>query len=530
MGSQVGVAVGTMTPSAGQVQSSGIVLQHYAEPDKVTGICLPSWRITSSSIVYYSNLASGTATTVKGEVYVRGERAYRFQADVATIDAVSYPNSVLQVLGNLKVAEKTTGATLHCKVLTWEAVSQILRLGGPATNSKRLNTLSGGSGLGLRTVGASNRGVKGVLPALDEQMMSLSLGDSQHWKSPAIGGVCRTHIKVPGTYFSGVDLSLNLKSWAAKKLLAFKVALGRIMKRTFESSDKNSFAFSTVKRKRIFPAIVASPKEASQKSNSSVDVIVNAEEGLIFDFARGRIHSPGFLSLSCPALQAEVHAGAGEVILHKDTSVFLQGGVSAKVKSFNLQAQRLYFSVSDADAHFKTDGLKFTRVNSKSQTEIAAQTNMAEQEIQVSAFANDTKFPPNAVVRFDSRLSQMYIRSPGLRVHPQKHFTACHSCCYAECSIFGSSRIVLRRNKPLSNMRGIVQVLGKQLLSSLHVSLRTGQNRNFVGIDFTVSEWFTSSPKILMRGSIDQETLLAAFNTSGNDILIAEGDVRIWWQ
>ncbi|XP_024375313.1 uncharacterized protein [Physcomitrium patens] len=461
-----------MTPSAGQVQSSGIVLQHYAEPDKVTGICLPSWRITSSSIVYSSNLASGTATTVKGEVYVRGERAYRFQADVATIDAVSYPNSVLQVLGNLKVAEKTTGATLHCKVLTWEAVSQILRLGGPATNSKRLNTLSGGSGLGLRTVGASNRGVKGVLPALDEQMMSLSLGDSQHWKSPAIG----------------------------------------------------------VKRKRIFPAIVASPKEASQKSNSSVDVIVNAEEGLIFDFARGRIHSPGFLSLSCPALQAEVHAGAGEVILHKDTSVFLQGGVSAKVKSFNLQAQRLYFSVSDADAHFKTDGLKFTRVNSKSQTEIAAQTNMAEQEIQVSAFANDTKFPPNAVVRFDSRLSQMYIRSPGLRVHPQKHFTACHSCCYAECSIFGSSRIVLRRNKPLSNMRGIVQVLGKQLLSSLHVSLRTGQNRNFVGIDFTVSEWFTSSPKILMRGSIDQETLLAAFNTSGNDILIAEGDVRIWWQ
>lgn len=36
---------------------------------------------------------------MNGEVYVRGERAYKFQADVATIDAVSHPNSVLQVLG-----------------------------------------------------------------------------------------------------------------------------------------------------------------------------------------------------------------------------------------------------------------------------------------------------------------------------------------------------------------------------------------------------------------------------------------------
>jgi hypothetical protein len=36
---------------------------------------------------------------VNGEVYVRGERAYKFQADVATIDAVSHPNSVLQVVG-----------------------------------------------------------------------------------------------------------------------------------------------------------------------------------------------------------------------------------------------------------------------------------------------------------------------------------------------------------------------------------------------------------------------------------------------
>lgn len=54
----------SMSSSGGQVHASGIVLQHYAEPDKVTGLCLPSWRVTSSSIVYSPNLASGTATTV----------------------------------------------------------------------------------------------------------------------------------------------------------------------------------------------------------------------------------------------------------------------------------------------------------------------------------------------------------------------------------------------------------------------------------------------------------------------------------
>ena len=35
-------------------------------------------------------------------------------------------------------------------------------------------------------------------------------------------------------------------------------------------------------------------------------MIVNAQEGLVFDLAHGRISSPGFLSLSCPAFQAEV--------------------------------------------------------------------------------------------------------------------------------------------------------------------------------------------------------------------------------
>jgi hypothetical protein len=57
-----------MSPSEGQVHASGIVLQHYAEPDKVTGLCLPSWRVTSSSIVYSPNLGSGTATIVSATI------------------------------------------------------------------------------------------------------------------------------------------------------------------------------------------------------------------------------------------------------------------------------------------------------------------------------------------------------------------------------------------------------------------------------------------------------------------------------
>ncbi|KAG0573711.1 hypothetical protein KC19_VG203100 [Ceratodon purpureus] len=515
-----------MSPSEGQVHASGIVLQHYTEPDKVTGLCLPSWRVTSSSIVYSPNLASGTATTVNGEVYVRGEIAYKFQADVATIDAVSHPNSVLQVLGNLKVAEKTTGATLHCQVLTWEALSQILRLGGSDSKRKRLNTISGGSGLGLRSIGASKLGVARITAAGDGQILLPLQDNSQHFRQ----SVCHTHVKVPGTYLNGVDFGINLKSWATKKLCAITAVFGRIIKRTLESSCKNSLVLLAAKRQRLGPAPLISGKEASQKSFTSVDVIVNAEEGLIFDLAHGRISSPGFLSLSCPALQAEVQAGAGEVLLHKDTSMFLHRGVTAKVQGFTLEAQRLYFFTSDGDAQFKTDGLNLTRLHSKSQVEPEAKSKALGQEIPVTAYRGDPRsFPPNAVIRFNSRLSQLHLQSPGLEMNHYPMIT-CHSCCYAECGSYGSSRIILRKNKPLSNITGIVRVLGKQLLSAVHVSLETSQIRNIVGVEFVVSDWFTSSPKILLRENIDKESLLAAFQSSGNDVLIAEGDVRIRWQ
>lgn len=79
-------------------------------------------------------------------------------------------------------------------------------------------------------------------------------------------------------------------------------------------------------------------------------------------------------------------------------------------------------------------------------------------------------------------------------------------------------------------MACIVRVLCKQVFSALHVTVRTSQIRNLVGVEFVVSDWFTSSAKILLREDIDQERLLAAWKTSGTDVLIAEGDVRIWWQ
>lgn len=226
-----------------------------------------------------------------------------------------------------------------------------------------------------------------------------------------------------------------------------------------------------------------------------------------------------------------MQAGAGEVLLHKDTSMFLQRGVSAKVQGFHLQAQRLYFSTSDGDARFKTDSVSLTRIHPKSQTEPEAQLEVAERGNRMPAYNHgDMKdFPPNAVGRFNSRLSQLNFRSPGLEAH-QRPMTTCRSCCYAECSSYGSSRIVLRRNKPLRNMTCIVQVLCKQLFSALHVKLKTSQIRNLVGVEFVVSDWFTSSPKILLREDINQETLLTAFKMSGTDVLIAEGDVRIWWQ
>lgn len=222
----------------------------------------------------------------------------------------------------------------------------------------------------------------------------------------------------------------------------------------------------------------------------------------------------------------QVQAGAGEVVLlHKDTSMYLQRGVSAKVQGFHLQAQRLYFSTSDGDAHFKTDSLNLTRVHPKPQMEPEAQFKVRNQ---MPAYNDDMKsFPPNAVGRFNSRLSQLKsFHSPGLEVHHSPMTT----CCYAECGSYGSSRIVLRRNKPLNNMTCLVQVLCKQLFSALQVSLKTSQMRNLVGIEFVVSDWFSSSPKILLRQDIDRETLLAAFKMSGSDVLIAEGDVRIWWQ
>ena len=183
-------------------------------------------------------------------------------------------------------------------------MSQILRLGGSDNKRKQLNTISGGSRLGLRTIGSSNRSVAGVLVAGNGQMLSPPQDNLQHFKK----SVCRTHVKVPVTYLNGVDFRINLKSWATKKLCAITAVFGRIIKRTFESSCKTSLALLTAKRQRLCPAPLRSRKEASQKSNTSADVIVNAEEGLILDLAHGRISSPGFLSLSCPALQVEVKA------------------------------------------------------------------------------------------------------------------------------------------------------------------------------------------------------------------------------
>lgn len=183
-------------------------------------------------------------------------------------------------------------------------MSQILRLGGSDNRRKRVNTISGGSGLGLRTIGASTRSVGGVLAAGDGQTMLLPQDNSQYLRQ----SLCHTHVKVPGTYLNGVDFGINLKSWATKKLCAVTAVFRRIVKRTFESSCKNSLGLSTAKRQRFYPAPLESRKETSEKSITSVDVIVNAEEGLVFDLAHGRISSPGFLSLSCPALQAEVKA------------------------------------------------------------------------------------------------------------------------------------------------------------------------------------------------------------------------------
>jgi hypothetical protein len=179
--------------------------------------------------------------------------------------------------------------------------------------------------------------------------------------------------------------------------------------------------------------------------------------------------------------------------------MFLHRGVSAKVQGFTLEAQRLYFSTSDGNANFKTDSPNLTRLHPKPRVELEAKSKALGQEIRIPVYKGVPKnFPPNAVIRFNSRLSQIHLQSPGLEVHHYPIIT-CHSCCYAECSSYGSSKIVFRRSKALSNLTGIVRVLCKQLLSAVHVSLETSQLRNLVGIEFVVSDWFTGSPKMAVR-------------------------------
>jgi hypothetical protein len=180
-------------------------------------------------------------------------------------------------------------------------VSQILRLGGSDNKHKRLSSISDhGSGAGLRTIGASHKKhVAGVLTTAGDGQ-TYAQGLHSHYVRQS---VCHTHVKVPGTYLHGVDFSLNLKSWATKKLCAISAVFGRIMKRTFEFSCKNSLALLPVKKQRVCPATVT---KGRNEASHTVDVIVNAQEGLVFDLAHGRISSPGFLSLSCPAFQAEV--------------------------------------------------------------------------------------------------------------------------------------------------------------------------------------------------------------------------------
>jgi hypothetical protein len=63
-------------------------------------------------------MASGTASEVKGAVFVRGVQAYRFQATAATISASSLlDSSVLHITGDLEVSDDAMAATMHCKNL-----------------------------------------------------------------------------------------------------------------------------------------------------------------------------------------------------------------------------------------------------------------------------------------------------------------------------------------------------------------------------------------------------------------------------
>jgi hypothetical protein len=537
---------------------SGILLHHYDHQDS----CFPSWRVSCSSIVFSPDMASGTASEVKGAVFLRGVQAYRFQATAATISASSQPHSsVLQITGDLEVSDDAMAATMHCKNLTWDTMSRVLKLGGPVVAAHLQSNATKSAPELTPHMSSKNKSMqneedrsatsKGESVSTSQQ---LSRDCSDHLAATTDSSICHAHVRMPAAYFNSLHRSsgINFKEWVAINLsqkgsaLFVKVfkqllsGLGGMMKNLPQKSCKHE--------EEDAPAVVF-PKERAvlqpQQDLSLVEVIITAEKGVVIDMEGGIVSSPGVLSIACPARQTQVHSGAGDMLIRNGVFLALHGGVVARIQAFNLKAQKISCCWFDDNQQGPPQSSQMITGPEMHQPEGRAVTRDPKKSagsngIAVDQFNRDRSILSQA---FNAKVSKIHRQRPHIKAHLMlssmsriESYTCCAS--HKKHNSHGSSRFVLRKSNVGGNLTGILQVVYQQVVSALHVSFRTSQISNFVGVDFNVSQWFSDNSEFLGLRKMNefnsissvQEELDAFHKIGRGAMLVAQGDVRIWWQ
>lgn len=123
-----------------------------------------------------------------------------------------------------------------------------------------------------------------------------------------LDGLCQAHVKVPSAYLRGLDFNINVKSWVVKNLSSKGGPFGGVVRMLFGEgacSKQLSESLATSRNNEVSIPSISSLRVASEESPAA-ELIINAEEGLIIDLDHGLVSSPGFLSISCPALRTQV--------------------------------------------------------------------------------------------------------------------------------------------------------------------------------------------------------------------------------
>jgi hypothetical protein len=460
-----------------------------------------------------------------------------------------------------KLLKALESEDLVLSLQTWDTMSRVLKLGGPvlaahpqsnATKSApELTPHMLSKKKSMQNEEDRSATSKGENMSTSQQ---LSRDCSDHLAATTDSSICHAHVRMPAAYFNSLHHSsgINFKEWVARNLsqkgsaLFVKVfkqlllGLGGMMKNLPQKGCKHGEEDA---------AAVVFPKERAvlqpQQDVSLVEVIITAEKGVVIDMEGGIVSSPGVLSIACPARQTQVHSGAGDMIVRNGVFLALHGGVVARIQAFNLKAQKISCCWFDDNQQGPPQSSQMITGPEMHQPEGRAVTrdpkkSAGSKGIAVDQFNRDRSIASQA---FNAKVSRIHRQRPLIKAHLMLSSMSridSYTCCasHKKHNSLGSSRFVLRKSNIVGNLTGILQAVYQQVSSALHVSFRTSQISNFVGVDFNVSQWFSDNSEFLGLRKMNEfnsissvQAELDAFHKIGRGaMLVAQGDVRIWWQ